>query len=377
MRDHSFSRIFLSVVHLVIVVFCCSTRLQAQSTFFHESFDDDAYEQRGWYDNNYLIIDSTEHIPGSAASLKYHFLKGARTANGGAVRRLFTPSPEVYLSFWIKYSVNWTGSNKPYHPHQFHFVTTEDDRYVGPSYTHLTLYIEENERRPLLAMQDSKNIDTAHIKQDISKTTELRAVAGCNGSSDAYPTGDCYPSNNLWFNGKQWVSPKLTFLFDKGPYYQNDWHHVEAYFRLNSIVDDKAIADGIAQYWFDDSLLISAQNIMLRTAQHPSMMFNQFLIAPYIGDGSPVEQTMWVDEVRVGDRRPSVTTVSENLIDEWTEYEVVVVDILGRYCKQYTSPTTTRAALQHTALDGLSNGVYCLQLRNLRTLSMSTLLLCK
>ena len=36
----------------------------------------------------------------------------------------------------------------------------------------------------------------------------------------------------------------------------------------------------------------------------PAMKFNQLLVAPYIGDGSPVDQTMWVDDLRVGTDRP-------------------------------------------------------------------------
>src|SRR6185436_3864566 len=44
---------------------------------------------------------------------------------------------------------------------------------------------------------------------------------------------------------------------------------------------------------------------VIRTGQHPTMMFVQFLVAPYIGDGSPVDQTMWVDDLLVG--RPGVS----------------------------------------------------------------------
>lgn len=43
------------------------------------------------------------------------------------------------------------------------------------------------------------------------------------------------------------------------------------------------------------------------------MKFNQLMIAPYTGDGSPVSQTMWVDELTIAtskdapapDRKPS------------------------------------------------------------------------
>jgi len=34
------------------------------------------------------------------------------------------------------------------------------------------------------------------------------------------------------------------------------------------------------------------------------MKFNQFIIAPWIGDGSPVDQTFWLDGLVVGNVRP-------------------------------------------------------------------------
>ena len=36
------------------------------------------------------------------------------------------------------------------------------------------------------------------------------------------------------------------------------------------------------------------------------MQFNQFVIAPYIGDGSPVTQSLWIDNLRVAPDDPSV-----------------------------------------------------------------------
>jgi hypothetical protein len=89
-----------------------------------------------------------------------------------------------------------------------------------------------------------------------------------------------------------------------GPGYKNDWHHVEAYFQLNTIQGGKGQLNGIAQYWFDGQLLIDHQNVLFRTGVHPNMKFNQFLIAPYIGVGSPVTHTMWVDDLVIQSARP-------------------------------------------------------------------------
>ena len=107
-----------------------------------------------------------------------------------------------------------------------------------------------------------------------------------------------------WRNGKQWRAAQPAFSPTAGPGYKNDWHHVEAYFQLNSIQSGKGQSDGIAQYWFDGQLVIDKQNVLFRTGVHTTMKFNQFLIAPYIGVGSPVTQTMWVDNLTIGTAHP-------------------------------------------------------------------------
>ena len=62
--------------------------------------------------------------------------------------------------------------------------------------------------------------------------------------------------------------------------------------------------DGLIRYVVDGEVVISYDHILMRTGQHPEMRFNQFLIAPYIGDGSPVTQTIWIDDLTVATGRP-------------------------------------------------------------------------
>ncbi len=272
--------------------------------FFEELFDDGSFVARGWYDGT-TIRSTTEHIPGSISSAEYHFLPTATTpTSGGAMRKLFTPSESFYLSFYIKHSTNWTGSNHSYHPHQFNVVTNMDTAYVGPAYTYSTLYVETNEGEPLLALQDSKNVDPDNKDVDLTYITEERAIAGCNGDSDGHGDGSCYGSYPTYSNGKQWRAGSIYFQDSPGPYYKNDWHFIEAYFQMNSIVDGNGVADGQVKYWYDGELIIDHENVMLRTGEHPTMKYNQFMIAPWIGDGSPVDQTFWVDNLTVADSRP-------------------------------------------------------------------------
>ena len=69
---------------------------------------------------------------------------------------------------------------------------------------------------------------------------------------------------------------------------------------MNSIVAGKGINNGVVQYWFDGQLLIDHHDVLLRTGANATMQFNQLVIAPYIGDGSPVTQSMWIDTLTVG-----------------------------------------------------------------------------
>jgi hypothetical protein len=215
----------------------------------------------------------------------------------------------VYLRFWVKHSSNWIGSGKTYHPHEFHFLTTEDDQYVGPAVTHLTTYMEENYQSSgsyaVLETQDALNIDQSHINQDLTNVTENRAVSGCNGNSDGTP-GDCYLNGGVYDNGKAWRSASPVFLPNPGTGYKGDWHEVEIYFQMNSIVGGKGQLDGVAQYWVDGQLVIDRHNLLFRTGAHPTMQFNQLLMAPYIGDGSPVTQTLWFDDILVMTARPAM-----------------------------------------------------------------------
>ena len=52
------------------------------------------------------------------------------------------------------------------------------------------------------------------------------------------------------------------------------------------------------QYWFNGTLFLDRDDISYLTRPHPTIQFNQFLIAPYIGRGPPVDQSIFIDNVR-------------------------------------------------------------------------------
>src|SRR5688572_928631 len=91
---------------------------------FEEPFEDTDYMGRGWYDGPSGALSDVEHITGSTRSFECAFAVGATGCTGGMpARHPVVPTPTVYLSLWIKFSDNWVGSGRPYHPHMFHFVT--------------------------------------------------------------------------------------------------------------------------------------------------------------------------------------------------------------------------------------------------------------
>lgn len=312
----SFDRIF----SVCLVIAHTARTLAADPTkLLEEQFEDANFTARGWYDGAGLALSSAEHLPGSMKSAEFHWRKGASSPSpGNALRRKFTPTDTVHVSYWVKYSTNYTGSNKPYHPHEFLLLTTQNGDYAGPAYTHLTGYIEQNEGTPVLAIQDGQNIDETRIGQDLTAITENRSVAGCNGNNpDGYASVDCYLSGNSHWNGRVWKAARVYFHDTPGPNYKSDWHHVEASFKLNSISDGKGVADGRLNYRYDGMLIIEHTNVIMRTGAHPDMKWNQLLVAPYIGDGSPVDQTMWVDDLQITTTRPVADNDGDGLPDEW------------------------------------------------------------
>jgi predicted amidohydrolase len=155
-----------------------------------------------------------------------------------------------------------------------HFMTTEDGKYHGPAASHLTVYIEPQEGRLRLAAQDIENRDAPH------GLTQGPLRGGFNGTF--------YDSKEKLFNG-------------------DAWHCVEAMLRLNSLdrERDRPNADGVVRAWFDGRLVIERTDVVLRSTDFPAMKFNQILLAPYFGPGLlPHEQTLWIDELAVGTKRP-------------------------------------------------------------------------
>lgn len=295
---------------LLLTCFCLSPAICfGAPPLVVEPFEDNNFTSRGWYDSTGGVLDSSEHVTGSTASFRCTFLQGQQGCSGGSpARHLFTPTDSVYVSFWIKYSSNYAGSGQRFHPHEFYLLTNLNGAYNGLAWTYLTAYIEQNVQSaggvPRLSIQDGQNIDETTIGTNLVGVTENRSVAGCNGDSDGYGNGECYLSGSVHWNGKTWEGAQAYFTNTQGPYYKNDWHFVEVHIKLNSIANGIGQKDGILKYSLDSKPIIDVSNAVLRTGKNSSMQFNQFVIGPYIGPGSPVTQSFWIDNLTVATAPP-------------------------------------------------------------------------
>src|SRR5881394_661064 len=287
-----------------------SFALSAGQVLIQESFEDASFASRNWYDNSAMATTTAQHISGSTRALEARFLPGATTPTwGGAARHLFPATPTLYVSYWVKYSDNWVGSGQAYHPHEFLILSDQDGDWDGPSNNWLAAYIEHNYQNggiPRVQLQDNKAINTSlgALPNNLTTTTENRSVGGCNGVVEANVVPTCF-NMPPWYNGKEFSAPQVWFQPNPGTGYKGNWNHVEVYFQMNSIAGGKGVADGVVQYWFNGAPVLDRHDVMFRTGARPNLQFHQFMIAPYIGDGSPVDQTMWVDDLTVGTGAPS------------------------------------------------------------------------
>lgn len=322
-------------IDLFVIFLLCSlhiSSLSGQNILIFEDFESGDFADKGWYDG-FKDQRTTTEFKNGAHAYQGHFAQGATTS--GAGRHLFSETDKVYISYWVKYSSNWIGSGVAYHPHEWSILTNEDWIYQGPADTYLTTYIEQNGGKPLLALQDSKNVDPNCIllnnnsfvgcNGDFSNYpfTEARSACSCNGIIGHLDKRDCFPdagSSHGYYSSRSWHADSIYFRNTPGPYYKNDWHKIEAYFELNSIIGGLGIPDGKIRYWYDGQLLITSDSILMRTGAHPDMKFNQLFYGPYIGVGSPIDQTWWVDDLIIADGLP--LTATENITDTETGFSV-------------------------------------------------------
>jgi hypothetical protein len=273
-----------------------------------ERFDNPNLGSRGWYDVEQPRITTAQKAPGSTASFECRFAAGATKCTGGSPgRRRFKWTRELYISYWVKYATGWVGSGRNYHPHEFVVVNSLEDKWVGPAYTRLTLLVESVGGRPRVALTDPANVNPNCVLLNNNSLSgcsgysintypfgESKSVAACNGLVGPVMGRDCYSlGNNRWYSARHWDSPTVSLAGGTG------WHFVETYLRMNSVVSGVGRADGEIRQWVDGQASMNVQGVLMRTGRHSTMQLNQLMLTPYIGDGSPIAQTVWYDDLTI------------------------------------------------------------------------------
>jgi len=285
-----------------------TAKLSFGATLFQENFEDSAYGQRSWYDNTSHGTIASGGQTGNC--LQWSWGQGATTpTNGGSMRRAFTASDSLYVSFYVKFQTGWRGSGKTYHPHLFYVTSNLDATYAPLANDYLNTYIEfisdtasPYAIRPAFAYQDEMRVNTSSgaLPNNLSATTENRSATYCNSPLPSGFTGMCY-ADNPYYSANLWTSNNSSVS-------TNSWHFVEVYMQMNTISGGKGQRDGIMQQWVDGVQVKNNSDMLFRTAQDATKKWATFILAPYIGDGSPVAQTMWVDQLTVATSRPGGST---------------------------------------------------------------------
>ena len=285
------------------------------TVLFQESFDDNSFSSRGWYDGGTIGITPSNCYSGSCA--QFSFTSGATSPSApydGAMRKLFTPTDTLYMSYYIKFATEWRGSQKGYHPHMFYVLSDADNAYSGLAVNYLDVYSEfisdigsPYTIRPSMSVQDTLNTNASSgtPPNNITTITENRSVNYCNGYKAGQDTGtsrECYSVSPYWYSATTWTASSASVS-------TNAWHHVEVYLKMNSISGGVGQPDGIMQKSIDGVQVINKNNIIYRTNQHSTMKWAQFVIAPFIGDGSPIAQTFWLDDFTLTTAVPNNASV--------------------------------------------------------------------
>lgn len=280
---------------------------------FSESFENNSYASRGWYDNSNqgTIVSGGQ----SGNCLQWAWAKGATTpTNGGSMRMKFTPTDSLYLSYYVKFQSGWQGSQQTYHPHMMYILSNLDDAanaYSPLANNYLNTYVEflsdigsPYAIRPQLAIQDEMRVNTSNgtPPNNLTAVSENRSVAYCNTPVSSGAAGTCY-ADNPYYSANTWKASTASVS-------TNSWHRVEVYFKMNSISGGIGQHDGIMQEWIDGVQVINHSDVLYRTNQDATKKWAQFVLAPYIGTGSPIAQTMWIDELTIGTGRTSIVAPS-------------------------------------------------------------------
>jgi hypothetical protein len=215
-------------------------------------------------------FDSSIRMGSTGYSAKFTWNQGATIATGtgpAAARYLIPATEQIYVSTYWRFNSDWVGSGQGYHPHLIYILSDTDynvnGAYSGLAANYLDTYIEPHALGAYLVLQDILNEGTTY-----------GAVCGSG----------CF------------YAPSVDFV-------PNQWYRIEVWLKMNTMNGNSPNADGEMKMWVDGVSVYDANNRIYRNGQNPTMKWRTVNIGPWIGDGSPRTQTMWMDDLIVGTER--------------------------------------------------------------------------
>ncbi len=301
MKNKKFLFIIFSTMFIQPCVGYAVTGIPVKDTkIMSESFENNSWTSRGWYDGtNSTGVTSGGH---SGNALKWTFRESdTRPAQFSVLRQSFTDTDEFLLEYYLKFDAGWRGSGKTYHPHFLHIISSEDSNYQGFARSNSNLYFEAVAKQsspfinyPVIAHQDMyrTNSSAGNVPNNLITTTENRSANHCNtpSSLSGATGGNCYKSGDGWYSANLWNSATVNIP-------AATWTKITVHIKHNTFTNGVGNFDGIMKLWVEDTLAISSTNVLYAAGAYEGAKWDKVALAPYIGDGSPIVQTMWIDEL--------------------------------------------------------------------------------
>lgn len=278
-----------------------------------ESFADNNFSSRGWFDGEWGDIAKGQGVDGGNC-LRAHWRQGNTAPDQAASMRrdLGGNHEQLFVRYWVKYDKNWQGSGGSWHPHLFNIISNvdyEENPWKGMACAYMALYMESVTGQslpyritPRFAIQDCARVNTLYgsVPNNIAETTENRSATHCNGSvagQDCGSFGTCYSmGGGHYYSATTWDG---DIQIPKG-----EWVKEEYWFKMNSVENGIGIPDGELRMWVNDRLAISSDSVIYRTGEHPDMGLQMFMFGHYMEQGSPVDQTLLIDQLEIFDVNP-------------------------------------------------------------------------
>lgn len=272
----------------------------AGGVIFFEGFEDDAFAERDWFDGANGAAGPGSPAAASAASFACTLpAESSMCAAGDLGRHNFAPTEAIYVSWWVRYPDGYTGATELW------LFTTADREYIGGSDSRLGVMLGLDPDAAGVTFNDHSYVDPSCAQ--LSNGTiigcdggtvegyafsEMRSVCGCNGVVGDLRRWQCTGGEGSFWTTCSWDTSPDALL-------DGDWHFVEAFLRMNSIVDGKGLPDGSIRYWVDGELRIETDEVLMRTGAFPDLAFDQLMFRPFRRGSGSAEQMLWIDDLTV------------------------------------------------------------------------------